>query len=134
MSSKFGVLLIALTLLLGVFLYNGRYLWYRLNAELGDAKAQVNLGIMYHYGSGVTKNHNQAANWYRLANEQGFDLEQRDRGISHTDGDILVLYRQRQSDSYLYCDYFSGYSVIEATYHYSPNNFLGKSKCPFIRE
>ena len=40
-------------------------------AEKGDAGAQVNLGIMYAEGNGVTQNDNEAIKWYRKAAKQG---------------------------------------------------------------
>lgn len=45
--------------------------WYRLAAEQGDAKAQYDLGFMYHKGQGVPQNYKEAAKWFRLAAEQG---------------------------------------------------------------
>jgi uncharacterized protein len=40
-------------------------------AEDGDAAAQVDLGLMYNNGQGVTRDYEQAVKWYRLAAEQG---------------------------------------------------------------
>lgn len=40
-------------------------------AQGGDAEAQYNLGVMYYNGSGVTKDHKQAAKWYKEAADQG---------------------------------------------------------------
>ena len=40
-------------------------------AETGDAVAQYYLGLLSENGSGVPKDWNQAANWYRRAAEQG---------------------------------------------------------------
>jgi TPR repeat protein len=45
--------------------------WYRLAAERGYANAQVNLGIMYCAGTGVTEDTAEAVRWWRLAAEQG---------------------------------------------------------------
>jgi TPR repeat protein len=45
--------------------------WYRKAAEQGDAFAQNNLGYMYQYGYGVTKDYAEAVKWYRKAAEQG---------------------------------------------------------------
>ena len=44
---------------------------YRAAAETGDAEAQFNLGLCYHYGRGVAKNLTEAVKWYRKAAEQG---------------------------------------------------------------
>jgi TPR repeat protein len=40
-------------------------------AEDGDPVAQVDLGLMYNNGQGVTRDYEQAVKWYRLAAEQG---------------------------------------------------------------
>ena len=40
-------------------------------AELGDSKAQYNLGVIFANGKGVPKNDSKAVKWYRKAAEQG---------------------------------------------------------------
>ena len=40
-------------------------------AKQGDVNAQFDLGWKYSHGEGVTKDYQQAANWYRKAAEQG---------------------------------------------------------------
>jgi TPR repeat protein len=42
---------------------------WRPLAEQGDARAQWSLGLMYHYGDGVTKDLKEAVRWYRKAAE-----------------------------------------------------------------
>lgn len=62
---------------------------FKLNsfaAEKGDAEAQFNLGLMYDFGEGVTKNESQAVKWYRKAAEQGNAYAQYNLGVSYTDG------------------------------------------------
>ena len=44
---------------------------WRPLAEQGHARAQYNLGVMYHNGHGVVQDHEEAVKWYRLAAEQG---------------------------------------------------------------
>ena len=44
---------------------------YRIKAEAGDAKAQYNLGDMYRFGTGVTKDKRFAYMWTNLAASQG---------------------------------------------------------------
>ena len=44
---------------------------YRIRAERGDAKSQYELGAMYYYGKGVTKDYAEAVHWYRKSAEQG---------------------------------------------------------------
>ena len=45
--------------------------WYRKSAEQGNVTAQYNLGYMYHYGRGVSRDHAKAVEWYRKSAEQG---------------------------------------------------------------
>ena len=45
--------------------------WFRKAAEQEHAQAQVNLGIMYQLGQGVSQDYTKAAEWYRKAAEQG---------------------------------------------------------------
>jgi len=44
---------------------------YRQSAELGHAKAQFNLGLMYDQGQYVTQDYAEAVSWYSKAAEQG---------------------------------------------------------------
>lgn len=41
-------------------------------AELGDAEAQYNLGVMYDEGAGIDQDLAKAVSWYRKAADQGF--------------------------------------------------------------
>jgi TPR repeat protein len=43
----------------------------RAKAEKGDPAAQVQLGLLYWLGQGVTTNYAEAAKWFRMAAEQG---------------------------------------------------------------
>ena len=45
--------------------------WYRKSAEQGNMTAQYNLGEMYYYGRGVSRDYVKAAEWYRKSAEQG---------------------------------------------------------------
>ena len=54
--------------------------WYRRAAEQGNARAQRNLGWMFQYGRGVTKDDSQAVLWYRKSAEQGNASAQRNLG------------------------------------------------------
>ena len=56
-------------------------------AELGDAEAQYNLGVMYRTGRGVPENDAEAVKWYRLAAEQGNVIAQNNLGIMYYQGD-----------------------------------------------
>jgi TPR repeat protein len=41
--------------------------WYRLAADQGEANAQVNLGVTYATGAGVTQDYVQAHLWFNLS-------------------------------------------------------------------
>ena len=56
-------------------------------AESGDAVAQSALGIMYHEGEGVPRNHAEAAKWLRRAAEQGRAEAQFNLGILYHEGE-----------------------------------------------
>jgi TPR repeat protein len=45
---------------------------FRRAAELGDARAQLELGNLHSEGKGVPQDYTQAAFWYRKAAEQGY--------------------------------------------------------------
>ena len=45
--------------------------WYRMAAEQGHAKAQVNLGVMYYTSEGIPKDYVQAYAWFNIAAAQG---------------------------------------------------------------
>ena len=47
----------------------------RAKAEAGDAVAQSNLGKKYFDGEGVPKNDVEAVKWFRIAAEQGFEVD-----------------------------------------------------------
>ena len=56
-------------------------------AELGDAEAQYNLGVLYDQGASVDQNLTKAASWYRKAAEQGFTDAQTNLGMMYYRGD-----------------------------------------------
>jgi len=55
-------------------------------AELGDAEAQYNLGVMYDEGASVEKDLVKATEWYRKAAEQGFLEAQYNLGMMYYHG------------------------------------------------
>jgi TPR repeat protein len=67
-------------------------------AELGDAEAQFNLGVLYDEGAGVDRNLATAADWYRKAAEQGFIDAQTNLGILYYHG--LGVDRDHAAASY----------------------------------
>jgi TPR repeat protein len=56
-------------------------------AELGDAKAQYNMGLSYFNGLGVGVDKVESIKWYRLAAEQGYAQAQFNLGNAHFNGD-----------------------------------------------
>ena len=59
-------------------------------AELGDAEAQYNLGVLYDEGSGVGQDLARAARWYHKAAAQGFVDAQTNLGIMYYHGQGVV--------------------------------------------
>jgi TPR repeat protein len=55
-------------------------------AELGNAKAQINLGTMYFNGKGVSKDYKEAIKWYRKAAKQDNAYAQNSLGWMYDDG------------------------------------------------
>ena len=60
---------------------------FLVHAEQGDAKAQLNLGVMYNYGEGVPEDDAEAVRWYRLAAEQGQASAQYNLGAMYANGE-----------------------------------------------
>ena len=56
-------------------------------AELGDAEAQYNLGVLYDEGASVDQDLGKAAGWYRKAAEQGFMDAQANLGMMYYRGE-----------------------------------------------
>jgi TPR repeat protein len=52
-------------------------------AELGDAEAQYNIGVLFDEGAGVDQDLAVAADWYRRAGEQGFIDAQTNLGMMY---------------------------------------------------
>jgi TPR repeat protein len=57
-----------------------------LAAAQGDQGAQLDLGLLYYNGRGVTQNYKKAARWYRLAAEQGKAAAQFNLGLLYDAG------------------------------------------------
>ena len=76
--------------------------WYRKSAEQGNAKAQDQLGNMYKYGLGVSKDWVKAVEWYRKSAEQGNATAQcqlgtmyeKGRGVSEDYAKAIEWYRK----------------------------------------
>ncbi len=59
---------------------------WRAQAEQGNGVAQVNLGLMYEKGKGVTQDFQEALRWYRLSAEQGVAHAQFSMGVMYREG------------------------------------------------
>jgi TPR repeat protein len=55
-------------------------------ANEGNAKAQIDLGLMYANGHGVPQDHAEAVKWYRKAADQGDDVAQFYLGLMYANG------------------------------------------------
>lgn len=66
--------------------YQAAFDEWRPLAELGDAEAQYNLGVMYDEGTSVEQDLGKAAEWYRKAAEQGFVDAQANLGLMYFQG------------------------------------------------
>ena len=64
--------------------------WFRKAADLGDAKAQYNLGVAYNEGKGVPQDFGQAAFWFSKAAEQGIPQAQNNLGFLYKQGQGVV--------------------------------------------
>ena len=66
--------------------YVGAINAWRLAAATGNARAQLNLGVMYAKGQGVAQDYAEAFKWYRLAAEQGDADAQYSLGVMYDEG------------------------------------------------
>ncbi len=67
-------------------------------AEQGDANAQLNVGLMYDAGQGVSVDHARAAQWYRKSAENGLAAAQYNLGLLYRDGQGVEQNKQLSSD------------------------------------
>lgn len=59
---------------------------WRPLAEQGNARAQFQLGYLFHYGNGVPQDYERAVEWYRKAAEQGYANGQSYLGFMYDNG------------------------------------------------
>ena len=82
--------------------------WYRKAAEMGDSKAQCNLGYMYDNGYGVDQDYSEALKWYQKSVEQGNSRAQNNLGSMYQNGlgvsqdysEAVNLYRKAADQGY----------------------------------
>ena len=66
--------------------YSAAYEEWLPLAELGDAEAQYNLGVLYDEGAGLVRDLATAADWFHKAAEQGFIDAQTNLGMMYMHG------------------------------------------------
>ena len=89
---------------------------WRPLAELGDANAQFNLGLMYAQGRGVLQDDTEAVDWYRKAEVQGLARAQSNlgfmyangRGVLQDDAEAVRWYRKAAEQGYAAAQYNLG--------------------------
>ena len=101
---------------------------FRKAADLGNVRAQRDLGYCYEFAKGVEKNLFEAVKWYRKAAEQGYAQAQNDLAICYQKGngvtqsytEAVKWYRKAAEQGYAaalnglgYC-YQKGYGVIQS--------------------
>jgi TPR repeat protein len=69
--------------------YATAMLLWRPLTEHGNANAQLNLGLVYEHGDGVSRDYKEAAKWYRLSAEQGEAAAQNQVGSMYAQGQRL---------------------------------------------
>lgn len=69
---------------------------FREAADLGDARAQFKLGMMYKNGNSVARNYGEAIKWYRLAADQGDVKTQFNLGQAYLNGKESVRTVQKR--------------------------------------
>lgn len=77
--------------------YQAAYKEWMPLAELGDAEAQYNIGVLFDEGAGVDQDLVAAADWYRRAGEQGFMDAQTNLGIMYYHGHGVDRHRHEAS-------------------------------------
>ena len=65
--------------------YDNALPYFQRAAEVGNVDAQNNLGVMYHFGEGVSKDFSKAAEWYRKAAEKNHVKAQFNLGVLYQD-------------------------------------------------
>ena len=65
--------------------------WIRQAIDLGDAKAEFNMGLCYKYGWGLEENDTKAISWFRQAAEHHCAEAQTTLGIAYNEGTGLGI-------------------------------------------
>jgi len=88
----------------------------RAKAELGDAGAQFNLGLMYHNGKGVARDYADAVKWLPGAAKQNYAAAQcllgltysEGEGVSRDDAEAVKWFRKAAEQGYAHAQYCLG--------------------------
>lgn len=75
--------------------------WFRSAADLGDAKAQTNLGMMYLLGFGVAQSGVQARHWFQKAAENNDTIAMTNLGLMSYIGESVEIDKQEAAKWYL---------------------------------
>jgi len=96
-------------------------------AKQDDARAQYNLGVMYHHGWGVTQDDREAVEWFRSAAEQGH---------THAQSSLAVMYRHGRGVTQNYSEAVRWYrraaeqGEVTAQFNLGSMYALGQSVAP----
>jgi uncharacterized protein len=82
---------------------------YKPLAQLGDAGAQTNLGLMHYQGKGVPQDYKEAVKWFRLAAKNGYapaqsrlgDMYLNGRGVLRDYKKAVKLFRLAAENGYV---------------------------------
>lgn len=82
-------------------------------AEQGDPRSQVQLGLMYANGVGVTQDDREAVKWYRLASERG-------DAYAHFCMGVMYEYGRGVTQDYVYA--YMGFNIAAANGYKNAKN------------
>lgn len=100
--------------------YGAEYEKTRFSAELGNAGAQYDLGIMYREGHGVPQDNAEAMKWFRMAADLGDAAAQNklgvmyveERGIPHNYTEAIKWYRLAAEQGFAPAQYNLGFYPV----------------------
>jgi hypothetical protein len=78
-----------------------RLAYFQRGAQAGDPEAELQLGILYAKGDGVTQDYTTAATWFRMAADQGSARAQYDLGVLYERGRGVAADPEQAASWYL---------------------------------
>jgi hypothetical protein len=78
-----------------------RLAFFQRGAQAGDPEAELQLGILYAKGDGVTQDYTTAATWFRMAADQGSARAQYDLGVLYERGRGVTADPEQAASWYL---------------------------------